>query len=327
MTIDTRQLSDAEALVVRAILSSNDSLWVRFEKDFTIDDLYPDSIGLLGQISPRHYSSLSAAIQAKIVGYHRYLWTKNQMHLQILSVFAKQLNAIHITPMAIYELGSALTFNRDKSRPLYGMDLVVKPGEYARAVELLAGMSDQHGKAVENSNDTLVGSLPSHPQINIHTDFLLPSPTHLHASDELWQAASSFELLGASLKLMPRSDLLLHNLLRFDRSVGTTLWVTDIAVISQHCKPDDIKRFEKRVHQFHLAAKLCDIRNRYAALVDRIEMVPWSKELDRTLQDITPGREERMQTFLKSVKKPLSAVKRKLKSILKHQQNNIRSKD
>lgn len=305
--------------MLRAIICGEESLWKKFEHEYTIDDLYPDAIGLLGQIQQVNYQYLSSSVQAKVIGYRRYLWTKNQIHLQWLANFVRMLNEQNITPLVSYELGVHLMLESDdKLRPLYGLDIFVTEQEYPLTTNLLKNFQKSNKmESPKSSTTTEKYALPSKPQINVHTAFVTPSQTVHSPSAAFRTDAQEFNFNGARLARLKTSDLLLHNLLRYEHTVGTALWLTDIGAISCACDNEALNAFAQRCHEFHLATRVASIRPLLTSLAEDIQATPWSAEFEQRLSGITPQAEERLSLLIRKIRRPLGSIKRKLGRLLR----------
>jgi hypothetical protein len=309
-----RTLHPAESSMLRAIISGDANGLVEFEQQFSIDDLYPHSIALLGQLSLSQTTLMSEAIQRKISGYQRYVWTRTEMNLQYLREFVRELNAEGIVPMARYELATVLRFqNTTKRRPLYGLDLAVLSAEYAAACRVLEAFNDRNRE--QKQSHLSEEALNKIPPINIHSELIAPL-----LGDSLSVSASykpvPARLSECSLSLPGDGDLLLDNVMRYNRTVGTALWFTDLNMISNGCEATAFVEFENRCHHFLLANAVRSIYSEAALLVKEIGLSPWSPEFDAVWKGLSPRGRECYGMVIRNVRAPFSKIKRSLKNLI-----------
>ena len=295
---EPRQLLRSEILALQMILADRDTA-AEAAREFSlgpgIDGLYPDGIGLLGQIASRGFPDEQCkTIEAKAVGYRRYTWTKNQYRIVQAAEFISALSACEIETVLLYELAAVVSTYADASvRPIYGLDCLVHPKNYTKALDILSALatrSDAVPRKTEGAQ-TIKDERQVTARINIHSRIL----DEYMEEDSVWSALRPYSLAGMNCFLLSREDAALHTLLRLDGSkAGTALWFVDAcAVFREFESTTERRKLLDRIRQLQQSAAVKQVAFYVEeTLKPETGLLPWSPDLQAEMLGLSPGVRE-----------------------------------
>lgn len=244
-------LEPRDRLLLRAALLEGDAAraaWTGLSPDFDLDPLDHGRTRILPLL---HRNLLRLGIEdarlPRLRGVRHYAWARNQVRLRTLMPLVRRLHAEGIETLLLKGAALLAACLPDFSlRPMDDIDLLVRPGDVARTLPLLAASGYQPVNVKPWSIVPLaMQDGPGYPFINANGDEL---DLHWHALHDdrrpsadvgLWAAARPARLFGTPTLVPCPADLLLQicaHAAGWSQTHGLR-WVADLLVILRSAGP------------------------------------------------------------------------------------------
>jgi hypothetical protein len=187
----------------------------------------------------------------RLRGVHRKTWYDNQLRFRSIAPALHALSAAEVDALVLKGTAFALAFYPDMGlRPMLDCDLLVRPGQVGRALEVLepSGWS---------ARESLPQNYASHAQeldvwstegavIDLHwhiAQWLVPPDDPWNADDQYWSRSVAIDVSGAPARALDPTDAVLHSIVHGSRHGwrDAPQWIADTVVITR-AKPVDWDR-------------------------------------------------------------------------------------
>ena len=212
------------------------SAWRRWLTEFDIDDAYHRSTDLLPMIVANLDSDVLGDDRGRLNGIRRRLWADNQFGFIALGDAVAVLDAAGIAPVLAKGAALATTvYRKAGTRAMADVDLIVGPGHFDRAVELLVAAGWRRVDAVEGPFFHAVAlANAQNRQVDVHRWVMFPRFTPV--PEQSWLDRAVPHQVGAThiLRLTSSDELVLavlHGLLT--NSSSASRWPVDVVLLSR----------------------------------------------------------------------------------------------
>jgi len=179
----------------------------------------------------------------RLRGVHRKTWYDNQLRFRSIAPALDALAGADVDALALKGTAFAIEFYPDLGlRPMLDCDLLVRPGQLGRALQVLA-------PAGWTPLDALPQSYAEHAQeldvvsnegaaIDLHwhiAQWLVPADDPWNGDDQYWNRSRAIEVSGAPARALDPTDAVLHSIVHGARHGwrDAPQWVADAVVIAR----------------------------------------------------------------------------------------------
>lgn len=211
--------------------------WRAFRAGVDLDDLWD---GRAVDLLPLVYRALVDAGAdhpdlARLRGVHRRAWYENQVRFHRLAGVLGALSGAGIEHLVLKGVPMALLEYRDAGlRPMRDVDVLVRPGQVGRALEVLTDLGWSAPSALPRNFVRHHATDCVHDgawlDLHWHVSLWLLAPGHeWHGDDPFWARARPLTVAGAPTQALDPTDALLHTVLHAANGgwAAAPQWVPD----------------------------------------------------------------------------------------------------
>lgn len=260
-----------EVLIHAAVDGGDESVnaWRKWIANTDFDDIEYDSFRMIGLIY--HNLSRSAAKEPnlqRMKGIFRRTWYKNQVLLNRLSEVVRLFRENEVDLLIIKGAPiSLLYYENSGSRQMYDLDILVKPDDAIRSIDLLRlnGWELLVSESYDRSSECLGAHYATHLkdengiELDLHW-YALKSCRFDTADSEFWGRSVPIEINGEASRTLDSAGHLLHMCVHGVASHNTSplRWVTDAMTIFNSGAEVDWDYLEHEIHKRQLNSLMRD---------------------------------------------------------------------